>query len=51
MLKLVLDVFDVVKREKKVWLLPLLLLLLLVAGLFVFVAMTGPLAPFLYPLL
>jgi hypothetical protein len=38
-----------VKNEKKWWLVPLLLVLLLVGALLVF-SQTSPLAPFLYPL-
>ena len=38
-----------IKHEKKWWLIPLLLVLLLVTALVAF-ASTSPLAPFIYPL-
>lgn len=49
--RFVSDLFVMARTEKKWWLLPLLLLLLVVAGLMVAAALTGPLAPFIYPLL
>jgi hypothetical protein len=49
--RLIVDLFSMARAEKKWWLLPLVLLLLLIAGLMVAAALTGPLAPFLYPLL
>ena len=39
-----------IRHEKKWWMIPLLVVLLLV-GLLVMTASTSPLAPFLYPLL
>ena len=45
------DVFFVARRDKTWWMLPLVLLLLVVAGLLAFVTLAGPLAPFIYPLL
>ena len=45
------DVLVVAKREKKLWLLPLVVLLLILGGLLAFVTLAGPLAPFIYPLL
>jgi hypothetical protein len=49
--RFVSDLFVMARTEKKWWLLPLLLLVLAVAGLMVAAALTGPLAPFIYPLL
>lgn len=49
--RLVSDLFEMAKTEKKWWLLPLLILLLAIAGLMVAAALSGPLAPFIYPLL
>lgn len=45
------DVFFVARRDRTWWMLPLVLLLLVVAGLLAFVTLAGPLAPFIYPLL
>ena len=45
------DIFFVAKRDKKWWLLPLVLLLLVLAALLAFATLAGPLAPFVYPLL
>ncbi len=45
------DILFVVKRDKKWWLLPLIVLVLILALLLVFSAVVGPLAPFIYPLL
>ena len=49
--RLFADILFVVGRDKKWWLLPPLVLLLILAGLLAFAAMAGPLAPFIYPLL
>ena len=49
--RLCADVLFVAKRDKKWWLLPLIVLLLILAGLLVFATLAGPLAPFVYPLL
>ncbi len=49
--RLCADMLFVVKRDKKWWLLPLIMLLLVLAALLVFSATVGPLAPFIYPLL
>lgn len=46
---LVKEFFLFVKHEKKWWLIPLVLVLLIVGVLLVF-AQSSPLAPFLYPL-
>jgi hypothetical protein len=40
-----------IKRDRKFWLIPLIIILLLVIGLLVLAGSAGPLAPFLYPLL
>jgi len=45
------DLLYVSKRDRKWWLLPLIALLLLLAGFLGFVALSGPLAPFIYPFL
>lgn len=50
-LGLLSDVVRATRREKKVWLLPLLIFLLLLAALLLAVSLAGPLAPFLYPLM
>lgn len=49
--RLFADILFVTKRDRKWWMLPLLLLLLAFAGLIMFAAAAGPLAPFIYPLL
>ena len=46
---LIKEFFLFIKHEKKWWLVPLLVVLLVVGALLVF-ASTSPLAPFLYPL-
>jgi len=46
---LIREFFLFIKHEKKWWLIPLVLVLLLVGLLLVF-AQSSPLAPFLYPL-
>lgn len=46
---LVKEFFLFVKQEKKYWLVPLILVLLLVTALALF-ANSSPLAPFIYPL-
>ncbi|GMV23325.1 MAG: hypothetical protein AMXMBFR57_32740 [Acidimicrobiia bacterium] len=45
------DLFGMARAEKKWWLMPLLILLLVLAGLLVAASLAGPLAPFIYPLL
>jgi hypothetical protein len=45
------DVLYVISRDKKWWLLPLLIVLLVLALILAISAVAGPLAPFLYPLL
>ena len=49
--RLAADILFVSKRDRKLWLLPLIALLLALAGLLTFAALAGPLAPFIYPLL
>jgi len=49
--RLVTDVFTLARQEKKWWLVPLLFMVLLIAGLLLVAALAGPLAPFFYPLL
>lgn len=49
--RLIADVVFVAKRDKKIWLLPLILLMLLFAALLAIAVLAGPLAPFIYPLL
>ncbi len=45
------DMWLLIRRERKFWLIPLIVILLLVIGLLVLAGSAGPLAPFLYPLL
>ena len=45
------DMWMVIRRERKFWLIPLILVLLVVVALLVLAGSAGPLAPFLYPLL
>ena len=45
------DLFYLANAERKWWLMPLFLLLLILSLLMVFAALTGPLAPFIYPIL
>ncbi len=44
------DIVHVARREKKLWLVPLIIILMLVAGLLAIGPLFGPLAPFIYPL-
>jgi hypothetical protein len=48
---LVGDMWLVIRRERKFWLVPLIVVLLAVVGLLVLAGTAGPLAPFLYPLM
>jgi hypothetical protein len=48
---LLADMWMVIRRERKFWLIPLIVVLLLIVGLLVLAGSAGPLAPFLYPLL
>ncbi|HYC48370.1 MAG TPA: DUF5989 family protein [Burkholderiales bacterium] len=48
---LVGDLWLLVKRERKWWLIPLLIVLFGVVALMLLAGSAGPLAPFLYPLL
>jgi Family of unknown function (DUF5989) len=45
------DLFFATHRDRKWWVLPLILLLMILAGLLLFSVALGPLAPFIYPLL
>jgi hypothetical protein len=45
------DMWLVIRRERKFWLIPLIAVLLLIVGLLMLAGGAGPLAPFLYPLL
>lgn len=49
--RLVSDLITVAREERKWWLLPLLALVVILAGLLLIAALAGPLAPFFYPLL
>ncbi|MHC4427327.1 MAG: DUF5989 family protein [Planctomycetota bacterium] len=49
--RLFADIFFVTKRDRKWWLLPLIILLLILALVTVIAALAGPLAPFVYPVL
>ncbi len=48
--RLAADILFVSRRDRKWWLLPLIVLLLVLAALLTFAAAVGPLAPFIYPL-
>lgn len=45
------DMWLLIRRDRKFWLIPLIAILLLVIVLLVLAGSAGPLAPFLYPLL
>jgi len=45
------DILYVIRRERKLWLIPLLLILFAATGLLLLVGAAGPLAPFIYPFL
>ena len=49
--RLLSDIFFVAKRDKKWWLLPLVLVLILVGIVSALSVLAGPLAPFIYPFL
>jgi len=49
--RIVADVFFVARRDRKWWLLPMILLLLVLAAVLALAVTLGPLAPFIYPLL
>jgi hypothetical protein len=49
--RLIGDVFFVTARDRRWWVLPLILLLLILGGILAFAVTLGPAAPFLYPLL
>ena len=49
--RLAQDIVFVTKRDRKWWLLPLIVLLLVLVGLLAVAGLSGPLAPFIYPLL
>jgi len=44
------EFFAFIRHEKKWWMIPLVLVLLLIGGLILFAGSSGPLAPFIYPL-
>ena len=48
--QLVRDILFASKRDKKLILLPVSFVLLVLAGVLIFLTLTGPLAPFIYPL-
>ncbi len=48
--QLIEDIFFVATRDKKWWLIPLVLFVLVIALVLVIAALAGPLAPFIYPL-
>lgn len=48
--RVLIDVLFVARREKKLWLSPLILVVLLLAALLAIATLAGPLAPFVYPL-
>jgi len=43
------DVLFVLRREKKLWLTPLILLVVVIAALLIFAALEGPAVSFVYP--
>ena len=45
------DIVFVARRERKTWLAPLILFLLVIVTLFGLASLAGPLAPFIYPFL
>ena len=45
------DIVYVARRDRKLWLLPLLFLLLMLASLMLIAVAAGPIAPFIYPFL
>jgi hypothetical protein len=45
------DIFYVARRERKLWMTPFILLLLLFAALFAIATLAGPVGSFIYPLL
>lgn len=49
--RLIGDVFFVARRDKKWWLVPLVLMMILLGILMLVAASAGPLAPFVYPFL
>lgn len=48
---LIADLWYVIKRERKWWLIPLVIILFGIVGLMVLAGSAGPLAPLLYPLM
>lgn len=49
--RLISDLFSMARAERKWWLLPLLITLVVITLLMMVAAIAGPLAPFIYPLL
>ncbi len=49
--RLMSDLFFASWRDRRLWLLPLILVLLILGALLAFAVALGPAAPFLYPLL
>lgn len=49
--RLLADVLFVARREKKLWMTPLVIVVLLIAAVLGIAALAGPVAPFIYPLL
>ena len=45
------DLWFVIRRERKWWLIPLIVILFGIIGLTLLAGSAGPLAPFLYPLM
>ena len=44
------EVFGALRKQKKLWLIPLLLIIFGIVGLMLAAGTAGPLTPFLYPL-
>lgn len=48
--QLLSDIFYIAKRDKKWWLIPLVLTLIGIGGCIAVATLAGPIAPFIYPL-
>ncbi len=48
---LISEIYSFIKQEKKFWMIPLIVLLLVIGGLLVLASTSPTLAPFVYPLL
>lgn len=48
--RLLSDIFHIAKRDRKWWLIPLVLILVGIGGFLAVATLAGPVAPFIYPL-